>query len=217
MELKKYYIVNNIADVFQGYTRLMLRNKQLAYEQGECQELRVINWQNIKSYCKGNDIDNVCEVVKFYQNYAKEIKYMQKGDIVFQLKSGIDNNEIIYIDKEPKEKYIYDNTVVVVRVTDTSIDSLYVYIMCQSSPIQKGLRQKKWQSSVDKRGKFQSSIVPRLSKGILANMMIRELPEDERKKIVNEYIKLHKAQDNFSKKISELQADKDNKANICWL
>ena len=48
-------------------------------------------------------------------------------------------------------------------------------------------------------------------------MLIRELPEDERKKIVNEYIKLHKAQDNFSKKISELQADKDNKANICWL
>lgn len=217
MELKKYHKVNTIADVFQGYTRLMLRNKQLAYEQGECQELRVINWQNIKSYCSGKNIDNDCEKVKFYQNYAKEIKYMQKGDIIFQLKSGIDNNEIIYIDKEPKEKYIYDNTVLVVRVTDTSIDSLYVYIMCQSSPIQKGLRQKKWQSSVDKKGKFQSSIVPRLSKGILANMLIRELPEDERKKIVNEYIKLHKAQDNFSKKISELQADKDNKANICWL
>ena len=215
--IENYYIAKDICDVFQGYTRLMLRNKQLISELGDGQELKVINWQNIKEYLKGNNIDSSCEKVKFYQNYAKEIKYMQKGDIIFQLKSGIDNNEILYIDKEPVDKYIYDNTVLVVRVTDTSIDSLYVYIMCQSAPIQKGIRQMKWQSLLDKKGKYKSGIVPRLSKGMLLNMMIRKLPEQERKDIVKEYIKLHKAQDNFSKKISELQADKDNKANICWL
>ena len=215
--LDYYYIVKNIADVFQGYTRLMLRNKQLIGEPCEGQELKIINWQNIKEYIKGNNIDDSCEVVKFYQNYTKEIKYMQKGDIVFQLKSGIDNNEIIYIDKEPQNKYIYDNTVLVVRVTDSSVDSMYIYIMCQSLPIQRGLRQMKLYSTKNKKGEFQSSVVPRLSKGILLNMMIRKVPENERKEIVKEYIKLHKAQDNFSKKINELQEEKDNKANICWL
>lgn len=215
-DTKEYYILKDIADIFQGYTRVTLRNKQNTSELGDGQELKVINWQNIKEYLKGNNIDNSCETVKFYQSYAKEIKYMQKGDIVFQLKSGIDNNEIIYIDKKPENKYIYDNTVLVARITDISIDSLYIYIMCQSFPIQKGLRQIKYHSTLDKYGKFQSDVVPRLSKGILLNMMIRKLPEQERKNIVTEYIKLHKAQEDFSNKITKLQTQDKNKSAVIW-
>lgn len=215
MCLREYYKVKEIADVFCGYSRSALRKKSKLGYGKNIQKYKIACWQEIEQFKGG--IHHSYEAVGMLQTYEKKIRYMKKGDLIFPEKSGIDNTKIIYIDKEPEDKFIYDNTVIVVRITDTSIDNLYVYVMCQSETIQNGLRQQKWKSILDERGRSQSGIVPRLSKGILSNMLIRKLPEQERKDIVNEYIKLKEMQDKFSKKIKELQADKDNRANICWL
>ena len=212
---KEYYTLKNIADIFQGYPRQMLRNKQ-QIQQYEELKLRIVNWQDIRNYNKGINMSDTCEIVNFQKKYTKEIKYMQKGDIIFPVKSGIDNAEIIYIDKEPEEKYIYDSTVLVVRITDKDVDSKYVYIMMsEAEAIQNGLRTEKYESSIGASDK--PLLVPRLSKGVLSNMLIRKLAKKEMDGVVNEYIYLKKAQNDFVKRINELQEDKTCKANIIWI
>ena len=215
---KSYYILGKMTDTFNGYAIRELRKRTTINQQSSVQQYKIFSWQQLNKYCKTNIIDNDCKTISLSQTYEKPIKCIKKGDIAVAYKSGLEMTEILYIDKEPPEKIIVDETILIIRVSDTSIDPLYIYIMmCMSEPIQKGFRYIKEKSVTDKTGKVQKSKVPHISKTVLSNMLIRELPEDERKKIVKEYIKLHKAQDKFSKKISELQADKDNKANICWL
>lgn len=215
--LKSYYTLNNIANIFPGYTRQVLRKKQTT-DNKESKQLNIVNFQNVRDYSKGINIDDKCEVVNFKQEYSKEIKYMEKGDIIMPIKSGLENSEIIYIDKEPEEKYIYDSTILVIRVTDINVDSRYVYIMMsKSEPIQNGLKKAKYHSSLDKKGKFQSTVVPRLSKGILSNILIRQLPKKKMEEVVNEYIRIKNAQQDFLKKISEMQVDEESRASIWWI
>lgn len=214
---KSYHILRDIADISSGYARQLLRNKQVN-SQKETQLIQIVSFQEVKNYSNGINIHDDCEIVHFQQDYTKDIKYMHKGDIIIPLKSGLGTTEIIYISEEPKEKYIYDSTNLVIKVTDKNVDSLYVYIMLsQSKPIQDGLGKAKVHASLDKHGKFQPTVVPRLSKSVLSNILIRELSKKEMEEIVDEYIKITNEQKEFINKISSLQEDKDSKSHIWWL
>ena len=214
---KSYHILKDIADISPGYSRQVLRNKQ-SNSQKETKKLQIVSFQEVKNYAKGLNIHDACEIINFQQDYTKDIKYMHKGDIIIPLKSGLGTTEIIYIFEEPTEKYVYDSTNLLIKITDKDVDSLYVYIMLsQSIPIQNGLAKAKVHASLDKHGKFQPTVVPRLSKSILSNILIRQLPKKEMRNIVDEYIRITKEKKEFVDKISSIQEDKDTRANIWWL
>ena len=142
---------------------------------------------------------------------------MKKGDIVFPVISALEDIEILYIEKEPEEMYLYDETVLVMRVTGTEIDKKFTYIMLNSEPIRNGIIKMKWEVANRNRSKLKSNrVIPRLTIGLLSAIKIVNLTEQEKFEIVREYEDLHKAKDDFTKKINKIQTQDKNKSAVIW-
>lgn len=212
----KYYLTRN--SLFKGYSETKINNMISKADDLNTQKVKIAGWKEIKSYTNGNNIKNICRTIKFYQKYDKEIKCMKKGDIVFPVISPLEDIEILYIEDEPDEMYLYDETVIVMRVTDPTIDSKYIYIMLNSEPIKNGLIKMKWEIANRNRGKLKSNrVIPRLTIDLLlSNIMIVKLTEDERRKIVNEYEHLINIQNDFTKKLTKLQTQDKDKSGVVW-
>ncbi len=87
MELERYYRLEEIADIFTGYPRTLLRCKSDKEKLLNIMQVKIVNWQEIKKITSGMNIDNTIELINFHRRYDKKIRYMQKGDIVFPIKS----------------------------------------------------------------------------------------------------------------------------------
>lgn len=213
----KNYLDRNSYNIFKGYSETKLNTMISKADEKDTQEIKLTGWKEIKSYTNGNDIKDICRSVKFYQKYNKEIKCMQKGDIIFPIISSLEDIEILYIEDEPDEMYLYDETVIVMRVTDPTIDSKYIYIMLNSEPIKNGLIKMKWEIANRNRGKLKSNrVIPRLTVELLSHIMIVKLTEDERREIVNEYEHLIKKKNDFTKKLTKLQTQDKDKSAVIW-
>ena len=213
----KYYLPRDTYNVFKGYSQTKLNDMLSKADAENTQDIKMLGWQEIKAYTTGNDLQDICKTVKFYQKYNKEIKCMHKGDIVFPVISALDDIEILYIEDEPEEMYLYDETVIVMRVTDPTIDSKYIYIMLNSEPIKNGLIKMKWEIANRNRGKLKSNrVIPRLTVELLSHIMIVKLTEDERREIVDEYEHLIKIQSDFTKKLTKLQTQDRDKSAVVW-
>ncbi len=118
------------------------------------------------------------------------------------------------IQEEPKEIYIYDATVIVVKIVDLTIDPRYVYIMLNSDTIKYKLKEIEWQRANMSRGNtikrktLGTNLVPRLTTDILEGIRIIKLTEEERHKIVEDYNKINKAQEDFNNKLNRLQTQR---------
>ena len=213
----KYFLPKDTYSLVKGYSETKINEMALKVDIEDTKDVKLAGWKEIKAYTQGNNIHNICRTVKFYQKYNKEIKCMQKGDIIFPIISSLEDIEILYVEDEPDEMYLYDETVIVMRVIDHTIDNKYIYIMLNSAPIKNGIIKMKWEIANRNRGKLKSNrIIPRLTIEQLSHIMIVKLTEDERRKIVEEYNRLNKAQDDFNSKLTRLQTQDKNKSAVVW-
>ena len=207
---KELYRLKDIAYIFKGYSTTKLKgNIENAINNRDKsnsnfddflnkEEVKILGWKQIKEYVKNHKVDDNCNVIEISRKYNKNINYMQKGDIIFPIFSPKDKLDIVYVDEDPEERYIYNETVLIVRVTDTNIDSKYIYIMCKKAKsIQDIFLQIKPENKIANL---------RFTKEQLALIRIAKLTDKERKRIIKEYDKLQLAEENFSKEINQLQA-----------
>ena len=214
----KYYIIGKDCMTFKGYSEIKINSMLTNSKEREIQEFSLIAWKDIKDYIKkGSDKKDLGRTVKFCQTYNKELKCMMKGDIVLPVISPIENIEILYIDEEPEKIYLYDDTVFVIRAIEPDINSKYIYIMLNSQPIKNGIIKLKLERANINRGRLKSNrIIPRLTNDLLSTVMIIKSTQKERDEIVNQYEQLNKAQDDFNKKLCELQTQDKDKSAIIW-
>ena len=205
---KNNYIVDDIADIFKGYSTTKLKeniesiinNKDKTNTNFQdfvtSEEVKVLGWKQIKEYVRNHKIDDNCKIISVNRRYNKNIKYMQKGDIVLPVLSSNDSFEVLYIEEEPEENCIYNESVFVIRVTESSIDSKYVYIMCTTKAVQDKILQ-----LLEK----EKRVMLRITKEALSSIKIAKLTESERKQIVDDYTKLHNSINDFNNKINNIQ------------
>ena len=205
---KNNYIVDDIADIFKGYSTTKLKeniesiinNKDKTNTNFQdfitSEEVKVLGWKQIKEYVKNHKIDDNCNIISVNRRYNKDIKHMQKGDIVLSVLPSKDSFEILYIEEEPEENCIYNESVFVIRVTESSIDSKYVYIMCTTKAVQDKILQLP---------EKEKRVMLRITKEALSSIKIAKLTESERKQIVDDYTKLHNSINDFNNKINNIQ------------
>lgn len=204
------YIIKDIAERFKGYSITKLNDsiEQIINNSDKTnsnfediknyESVKILGWKDIKDYIKNHKIDDKCNSINVSRKYKKNINYMKKGDLVFPVIFSRDNFDVVYIDEEPAEegKYIYNESVLVVRVTEPNIDSKYIYIMCANN--------KKIQDNLFKLKDDSKKIISRLTKEMLSALEIPKLTETKRKKIVDEYNKLQIQKDKFDKMIENI-------------
>lgn len=204
------YIIKDIAERFKGYSITKLNDSiEQIINNGDktnsnfediknYESVKILGWKDIKDYIKNHKIDDKCNSINVSRKYKKNINYMKKGDLVFPVIFSRDNFDVVYIDEEPSEegKYIYNESVLVVRVTETNIDSKYIYIMCANN--------KKIQDNLFKLKDDSKKTISRLTKEMLSVLEIPKLTETKRKKIVDEYNKLQIQKDKFDKMIENI-------------
>lgn len=216
---KRYFVLDNdIADIFKGHSKSRLNygiekainnseefncniNQFIEHEQ-----IKILGWKQIKEYAN-NKLDDKCDTINISAKYSSAIKYMQKGDIVFPVATSRDNIEIVYIEDEPSEKYIYDETVWVVRIINQDIESKYVYIMCLSDPIQKGLIELKEQSE---------RVITKLTKEIISSIHIKKVSIEEQQQIITKYNMIQQDLINFHNKINNVQTSNADLSAKIW-
>ena len=89
--------------------------------------------------------------------------------------------------------------------------------MLNSQPIKNGIIKLKLERANINRGRLKSNrIIPRLTNDLLSTVMIIKSTQKERDEIVNQYEQLNKAQDDFNKKLCELQTQDKDKSAIIW-
>ena len=132
------YKIDSIANISKGYP-ICISTKELNKEIHTSKFIKMLNARNIRELIDGNKV--AYAKVEFNQKYNKEIQYVEKNDIVIMSATGTkDKFNILYIDKEPDDKYCYSNSMYVLRVKDEEIISpKYLYIQLLTNKIQEKL------------------------------------------------------------------------------
>lgn len=224
MTSKEYYVLNDIANIFKGYSTTKLNNpsKQLKenpskereeFETVIEEDVKVLGWKQIKEYVKTKKIDDSSNIIKMNRKYNKDINYIQKGDIVLPAIPSKDFIDIVYIDEEPPQKCIYNASVIVIRVTQADIDSMYIYMMLKEArPIQNGLLKTLSGELLPVHRKITSQ----LTKDILARIYIAKPNEVKRKKLLDKYLEAQKMMEDVKSTINDIQIDKEAKSSVVW-
>lgn len=202
------YIIKDIAETFKGYSITKLNDSieqvinnsdktNSTFDDFKSYEtLKILGWKDIKEYIKNKKVDDKCNSINIGRKYKKNIRYIQKGDLVFPVIFSKDSFDIVYIDEEPEEKYIYNESVLVMRVTEPNIDSKYIYIMCANN--------RKVQNNLFQLNDRSKKVISRLTKEMLSELEIPILTEARRKRIIEEYNKLQIQQDKFDKMMENI-------------
>ena len=207
MGIDNYYRCGNIAEIYKGKS-YYITNKMMKND--DSTEVQLLNWKHIKEMVNEKKITSPFRSVRIIENQKNQNHYLEKGDIVFPVFPSKEKVEVIYIEDKPKEKYLFDESVLVMRITDTDIDARYIYIMLNSIPIQKALIK----LISEKRTK---TCMARLTKEILSLILIVKMTKEKRKKIIEEYTRLKDAQDEFSKTLIKEQTIDKDKSAVIWL
>lgn len=143
--------------------------------------LKMLNLQNIRELIENKEVSY--SYIEFEPKYQKEILYVEKNDIVITVASGKGIFNIMYIENEPNDKYVYNNSCLVVRINEDIISSKYVYIQLMTKHIQEQLLKM-----------AKGTTIKHITKKDLLNIEIPILEEKETKQICSEYDKLKKAE-----------------------
>ena len=95
---------------------------------------KIINLKNVRELVEGQEVEY--SLTTFEQKYQKEILYVQKKDIVIPVAVGTGGFNIMYIENEPKERYIYNNSCFVLRIKEDIISSKFVYLQLMTNRVQ---------------------------------------------------------------------------------
>lgn len=161
--------------------------------------LKMLNLQNVRELIENKKVSY--SYIEFEPKYQKKILYVEKNDIVITVASGKGTFNIMYIENEPNDKYVYNNSCLVVRINEDIISSKYVYIQLMTQYIQEQLLKM-----------AKGTTIKHITKKDLLNIEIPILEEKEVEQICKEYDKIKIAE---MKLKEEQQQFWDNLNNKC--
>lgn len=199
MELENVAI-RNIATVIRG-PRFSERDKKVVDEntiQG-----KIVNWPNLKKMCDGENISISPTPINVIRKYKRDEIYVRQYDIAIPVFPKENGKNIVYIENEMKENYIYSELIFILRINQNSpISSKVLYMLLSSDYYSKLLLDL---------SNNENAIRYRLTNEILENISIPILDKLEMDKLQDEYIqiqnlkeKLKIANDKFNIKINNL-------------
>lgn len=133
-------------------------------------ECQMIQWSNIKNWVNEGNMESLLSYLP-EKRYKGISPYMQKGDIVINNLTG----ELVYIDNDIDSKYVYGESVYVVRVNKQIVDSKYIYILLNVEKL-------KSENMLN-----QCSYSHKIKKEDLENINFLIKSDKERQKIIEEY------------------------------
>lgn len=149
---------------------------------------KILNLKNVRELVEGQEIKY--SLTAFEQKYQKDILYVQKKDIVIPVAVGTGGFNIMYIDNEPNERYIYNNSCFVLRIREDIISSKFVYLQLMTNKIQEKLLSN-----------AKGTIIKHITKKDILSIEIPDLEKDKIKEISRRY-------DNIKNRENKLSIEK---------
>ena len=149
---------------------------------------KILNLKNVRELVEGQEIEY--SLTTFEQKYQKNILYVQKKDIVIPVAVGTGGFNIMYIENEPKERYIYNNSCLVLRIKEDIISSKFVYLQLMTNKVQKKLLSN-----------AKGTIIKHITKKDILSIEIPDLETEKIKEICRKY-------DNIKNKERKLKCEK---------
>lgn len=198
MEYKvdKYEIYKNIGEVIRG-PRL---NSVKQTNNSNIEKVKILNWPNLKKLCEGQSLDDIPESsINMTRKNKKSDMYLKKGDIVIPVFPNESGKNVIYIENDSEDNYIYGELVFVLRLNENSpISSQYLYVILSSESFIKKILEL---------SKGESALRYRLTNEILDNLMIPILDDESMKILLDDYTKIKQ----LEKEVKQRNKDFNNK------
>lgn len=181
MEIIKVYDI-----LSKGYA--IINDNKNNIEKTDKSVAKILNLKNVRELVEGQDVGY--SLTTFEQKYQKEILYVRKKDIVIPVAVGTGGFNIMYIENEPKERYIYNNSCFVLRIKEDIISSKFVYLQLSTSKVQKKLLSN-----------AKGTLIKHITKKDILSIEIPDLENEKIKEICRKY-------DNIKNKETKLKYEK---------
>ena len=164
---------------------------------------KIVNWPNLKKMCDGENINIPLSSINVIRKYKRDEIYVRQYDIAIPVFPKENGKNIVYIENEMKENYIYSELIFILRINEkSSISSKFLYMLLSSDYYSKLLLDL---------SKNENAIRYRLTNEILENITIPLLGKLEMDKLLDEYTtiqnlkeKLKITNEKFNTKINDL-------------
>lgn len=194
-------IASNAETIFKGFPPTGFKEPD---HQGQYEKIKVLGFSHIKQFIETNNIDDIkYSYIDLRKKQKKDHCYIKQYDIVVPVLAATNKLSVLFVESTPKEKMIYNATVLVIRLKDTTM-AKYLYIMLNSEPVQQSISKLAYRE--------KAAISYRLTVDLIKNIKIPLLSKEQRDKIVEEYTqvqdKILKAQEQekqYWQKINELK------------
>lgn len=215
MPNKKEYLLKDIANIFKGYSTVKVQeflDKMIKFYNAtekdadyirDGEKVKVLGWKDIRQYSMDYSIDDESNTINIGRLYNKNIRYIEKGDIVLPIIYSKDNFKPIYIDKQPSEKCIYNDSVLVIRIDDKHISSEYIYWLLCSNYFTKYIEEIS----------TTQTTIKRITKSGIENMSIPILDDETINKIRYWYKQVKSAEYGLKHSIDEFNNEIDKSIN----
>ena len=179
-------IIEVYAILAKGYA--IINDNKNKIEKTNKSVAKILNLKNVRELVEGQEIKY--SLTAFEQKYQKDILYVQKKDIVIPVAVGTGGFNIMYIDNEPNERYIYNNSCFVLRIREDIISSKFVYLQLMTNKIQEKLLSN-----------AKGTIIKHITKKDILSIEIPDLEKDKIKEISRRY-------DNIKNRENKLSIEK---------
>lgn len=186
----KYYKLIHIAKIIKG---LQFNSQYKNQNEDELENVKVLSCSDVKKLIEKNNTDDI-EFSK--QDLSRKYKncYIQQGDIVVPVFPKKEKLEILYIENEPKEKCVYNESNLVIRIKETGISSRYISVILNSETVK---------NNILARCKGTSRQL-RITMSDLSDIYIPIIAMEQQKAIVKEYVELKSKMIKFQNKIGNM-------------
>lgn len=177
----------------RGITFIQLNRSNYLEDENNIRLLSIADIQNAdenkeihKRYCKTSDVE---------KKNKKNDCYAEKNDIIFSLAPRTYSKNIYYIEEEPDEKMVYNDTIFAFRANDKIISSDYIYMMLSSDFFSKYI-------SIRARGR--GNIRYRLNIDEILDISIPILEKKQRESITQEFYELRHHQKLMKHRLNDI-------------
>ena len=175
-----YFDFNN-SNIFRGFPPSRLKRPENI---NDYEQIKIAGFSHIKKMIESNSTNDIpANYFKLETKHKKNYCYIQQYDIVIPALLATNKLPVLYIENAQEEKIIYNATVFVIRLKNTSL-SKYLYIMLNSKSIQNNITKLAYRE--------QAAISYRMTIDIIKSIKIPMMDKDKMKKIVIDYDKLQK-------------------------
>ena len=197
----KYIDIMQDAYVFRGFPPGVMKEPD---NPQNYEKLRILGFGQIKKMFEEQDIDDSSyHYFNLKYKQKKDFCFIEQYDLVIPLQSATPNLPILYIEKKPKDRVLYNTTNIVIRLKEKSPDlSKYLYIMLTTQPIQDLILNQAY------RGK--AAISYRFTVDIFYNLKIPIISKDKYNELLDNYTNIVKKEKELDEQKKMFNSMKNN-------